>query len=48
MSVLGRIGKTPGVATSMNREGEQGWRCVSLMPDGNAANLWALLEREMK
>ena len=48
MSMLGmRRGKTADGATAgLNAEAAEGWRCVSLMPDSNLANLWALLERE--
>ena len=48
MSMLGmRQGKTADtVTTKLNAEAAEGWRCVSLVPDSNLANLWALLERE--
>ena len=49
MSMLGlRRGKTSdAVATSLNVEAGQGWRCVSLVPDSGTVSLWALLEREI-
>jgi transcriptional regulator with XRE-family HTH domain len=48
MSMMGMArGKTAdAVTTGLNQEAAQGWRCVSLVPDSNLANLWALLERE--
>lgn len=48
MSMLGMArGKTADTVTAgLNSEAAQGWRCVSLVPDSNLANLWALLERE--
>lgn len=48
MSMLGmRRGKTADIVTDgLNAEAAEGWRCVSLVPDSNLANLWALLERE--
>lgn len=48
MSMMGmaRTKTAANVGTSLNVEAEQGWRCVSLVPDSNTANLWALLERE--
>jgi transcriptional regulator with XRE-family HTH domain len=48
MSMLGmRRGKTADTVTiGLNAEAAEGWRCVSLVPDSNLANLWALLERE--
>jgi transcriptional regulator with XRE-family HTH domain len=48
MSMLGMArGKTAEAVTAgLNHEAAQGWRCVSLVPDSNFANLWALLERE--
>jgi transcriptional regulator with XRE-family HTH domain len=48
MSMLGMArGKTAdAVTTGLNHEAAEGWRCVSLVPDSNLANLWALLERE--
>jgi hypothetical protein len=48
MSMMGMArGKTADAVTSgLNQEAAQGWRCVSLVPDSNLANLWALLERE--
>jgi hypothetical protein len=50
MSMLGmRRNKTADTVTSgLNKEAAEGWRCVSLVPDSNLANLWALLEREVK
>jgi hypothetical protein len=35
------------VTTGLNKEAAEGWRCVSLVPDSNLANLWALLERQI-
>jgi len=48
MSMLGmRRDKTADAVTAgLNAEAADGWRCVSLVPDSNLANLWALLERE--
>jgi len=48
MSMLGmRRDKTANTVTEgLNAEAAEGWRCVSLVPDSNLANLWALLERE--
>jgi transcriptional regulator with XRE-family HTH domain len=50
MSMLGmRRNRTADTVTSgLNKEAAEGWRCVSLVPDSNLANLWALLEREVK
>lgn len=49
MKMLGMArGKTADAVTeSLNAEAEQGWRCVSLVPDSNIVSLWALLEREI-
>ena len=49
MSMLGMArGKTADAVTiGLNTEAAEGWRCVSLVPDSNLANLWALLEREI-
>jgi transcriptional regulator with XRE-family HTH domain len=49
MSMLGmRRDKTADTVTAgLNKEASEGWRCVSLVPDSNLANLWALLEREI-
>lgn len=48
MSMLGmRRGKTADAVTAgLNAEAAEGWRCLSLVPDSNLANLWALLERD--
>ena len=49
MSMLGiaRNKTADSVTTGLNKEAADGWRCVSLVPDSNLANLWALLEREI-
>jgi transcriptional regulator with XRE-family HTH domain len=49
MSMLGmaRTKTADAVTTGLNKEAAEGWRCVSLVPDSNLANLWALLEREI-
>jgi transcriptional regulator with XRE-family HTH domain len=50
MSMIGiRREKTANTVTEgLNKEAEEGWRCISLVPDSNLANLWALLERQIK
>jgi len=49
MKMLGMAqGKTADlVTTELNKQAAEGWRCVSLVPDGNIVSLWALLEREV-